>query len=234
MSHIFISYVEEDGELAAQIAAALERERYATWDYQRDSLPGSDYLELTGDAIEQCQAVVLIISPHSLNKAKQVTLEVVRADECGKKFIPILRGVAHAEFQKRQPVWRQAPALPPPSRFRPKEWRPSCRDCSAVFSASGSSLARRTSLGPNLTPWVAKRWCARAAVSRTLSAACSPCAGSASSPNRFTRGHSCTDAFASRPKETTWTRRRRTRRRGGWSSSSTSPAYRRISSIPST
>ncbi len=108
MSHIFISYVEEDGDLAGQIAEALEQEHYASWYYQRDSLPGTDYLELTGEAIEKCQAFVLLISPHTLAKANQVTKEVVRAHECGKKFIPILRGVTHLEFQNRQPGWRQA------------------------------------------------------------------------------------------------------------------------------
>lgn len=106
--HIFISYVEEDGELAARIADALEGEGYVTWYYQRDSLPGTDYLKVTGEAIESCQAVVLLISPQALDKANQVTKEVVRGHECGKQFVPILRGVSHAEFQKRQPGWRQA------------------------------------------------------------------------------------------------------------------------------
>ncbi len=60
-----------------------------------------------GDAIEQCQAVVLIISPQSVG-SNQVTTEVVRAHEANKAFLPLLNGISHEEFQSRAPVWRQA------------------------------------------------------------------------------------------------------------------------------
>jgi len=105
--HIFISYVEEDSSIARQIASALEAKDYGTWYYERDSLPGPAYLAQMGDAIEQSQAVVLIISPQAVG-SNQVTTEVVRAHEGNKPFIPLLKGISHAEFQARVPVWRQA------------------------------------------------------------------------------------------------------------------------------
>jgi serine/threonine-protein kinase len=108
MSHIFLSYVEEDGELVQQLARDLEAAGFATWYYQRDSIPGPDYLLQTGEAIEQASAVVLVISAATLNSPHQVTKEVVRAHESGRPFVPILRGIAHAELQARQPSWRQA------------------------------------------------------------------------------------------------------------------------------
>jgi hypothetical protein len=61
----------------------------------------------TGQAVEQAKAVVLVISVHSLG-SRQVTKEIVRAHESGKEFIPVLRGISHAEFQNRQPEWREA------------------------------------------------------------------------------------------------------------------------------
>ena len=107
MSDIFISHVEEDAELAIDLAAALETSGYSTWYYERDSLPGPSYLLQTSREIERAQAVVLIISPDSLG-SHQVTKEVIRAHESGKRFVPLLKSTTHAEFTNRQPEWKEA------------------------------------------------------------------------------------------------------------------------------
>jgi len=107
MADVFISHVEEDAEVALEIAAGLEEAGYTTWYYERDSIPGPAYLIQVGEAIEQCQAVVVVISPDSLG-SNQVTVEVVRGHESSKHFIPVLRDITHAEFQTRQPQWRTA------------------------------------------------------------------------------------------------------------------------------
>lgn len=106
MSDIFMSYVEEDTSLVLQMVQGLEEAGYSTWYYRRDSLPGVSYLQSTGQAIEQARAFLLVITPQSV-LSNQVTAEVVRAHECKKPFIPVLSGLSHAEFQKRQPEWRQ-------------------------------------------------------------------------------------------------------------------------------
>jgi len=107
MSDVFISHVEEDSDVALELALRLEEAGYRTWSYEIDSMPGPSYLIQTGRAIEQSQAVVLIISKRSLS-SNQLTREVVRAHESGKHFVPVLRDVSHAEFQSRQPEWREA------------------------------------------------------------------------------------------------------------------------------
>jgi hypothetical protein len=104
---IFISHVEENSALAMDIAEALESNGYSTWYYERDSLPGPSYLLQTAHEIERSQAVVLIISPHSLG-SHQVTKEVIRAHESGKPFVPVLHSISHVEFGNRQPEWREA------------------------------------------------------------------------------------------------------------------------------
>lgn len=107
MSHIFISHVEEDADIALEVALGLEEAGYTTWCYELDSIPGPSYLLQTGQAIEQSEAVVIVISPHSLG-SHQVTREIVRAYEGAKRFIPLLRDITHVEFQNRQPEWREA------------------------------------------------------------------------------------------------------------------------------
>jgi hypothetical protein len=105
--HIFISHVEEDADVAKAIAKGLEKVGFRTWYYERDSKPGPSYLLQTGKAIEDSQAIIVVISPHSLS-SRQVTVEVIRGHEAGKHFVPLLRGISHLEFQKRQPEWREA------------------------------------------------------------------------------------------------------------------------------
>lgn len=107
MSDIFISHVEENSNLAIEIAEGLEASGYSTWYYERDSLPGPSYLLQTSREIERSQAVVLIISPHSLS-SHQVTKEVIRAHESDKPFVPVLKSITHVEFANRQPEWREA------------------------------------------------------------------------------------------------------------------------------
>jgi hypothetical protein len=104
---IFISYVEEDNHVTTQLAAGLEAAGYSVWYYERDGVPGASYLLQTRAAIEGCQAVILIISPDSV-VSEQVTLEVVRAHESNKKFLPLRTNISHAEFTERRPEWAQA------------------------------------------------------------------------------------------------------------------------------
>ena len=61
MSHIFISHVEEDAEIAREIADSLESAGYSTWYYERDTIPGASYLMQVTEAIDRCQAVVLLV-----------------------------------------------------------------------------------------------------------------------------------------------------------------------------
>lgn len=104
---VFISHVEEDAELALAIAGGLEEQGFSTWYYERDSIPGPSYLTQVCEAVDASTAVVVVISPDSLSSS-QMTVEVVRAHESRKRFVPVLRGISHAEFQQRQPEWRAA------------------------------------------------------------------------------------------------------------------------------
>jgi len=107
VSHVFISHVEEDADVALVIALGLEQAGFRTWCYEVDCPPGPSYLLLTGQAVEGSSAVVLVVSADSLG-SNQVTSEVVRGHESGRPFIPVLRGIRHVEFQTRRPDWRAA------------------------------------------------------------------------------------------------------------------------------
>lgn len=99
MSDVFISYVREDAGIAHGIAFGLEISGYSTWYYERNSDPGPSYLDQIDEAIECCKAIVLILSSDSL-PSPQLNMEVIRAHESGKHFIPLLRNITHEHFQK--------------------------------------------------------------------------------------------------------------------------------------
>ncbi len=107
MSDVFISHVEEDAAIALEIARGLNVAGYTTWCYEEDNELGASYLKQIGEAIEACQAVVLVISPESLG-SDQVTREVEYSHEARKRFVPVLKGISHVEFQNRRASWRVA------------------------------------------------------------------------------------------------------------------------------
>ncbi len=105
--NVFVSYAEEDSSIALEFAKRLEDAGYSTWFYERDAVPGVPYLLLTGKVIEDCNAILLIISKASV-PSHQITREVERAHEAGKIFIPVLLDISHEELKSLQPIWRQA------------------------------------------------------------------------------------------------------------------------------
>ena len=66
---LFVSYVEEDSELAFALGEELERAGYSSWLYELDTMPGPSYLQQTGSAIDAAEAVVLLISEASLESS---------------------------------------------------------------------------------------------------------------------------------------------------------------------
>lgn len=66
MPHVFISHVEEDKDVALSLAKGIEDAGFATWYYERDTIPGPTYIEQTSCAIRDSRAVLLVLSRASL------------------------------------------------------------------------------------------------------------------------------------------------------------------------
>jgi hypothetical protein len=114
---VFVSYVEEDGVVAHEIAKQLEAHGYSSWYYERDCPAGADYFEETFKAISDCEAMAIIISPRSL-PSDQITREIVRAVEANKATLPLLLDLTHDEYAHRRPGWKQAMAAANATRVR--------------------------------------------------------------------------------------------------------------------
>jgi len=117
MGQIFISHAEEDFAIALEIATSLERANFTTWYYERDSVPGPSYLDQVSEAIEQCEAVVLLVSADSL-KSHQVDGEVALAWDIRRNLLPIMHGITHKDLEANR-RWRIAVGtLPFPRSIR--------------------------------------------------------------------------------------------------------------------
>jgi len=105
MRDIFISYVQEEKHIAEELAMGLEEAGYSAWYYTRDGkTPGISYVNKEREVIEQCQAVILIISRHSV-ESRQVEVEVFHAHKVEKQFIPLLLDITYDEFVQAKPGW---------------------------------------------------------------------------------------------------------------------------------
>ena len=104
---IFISYVEEDGTVASELAKALHAQQRSTWTYEEDGVPGVSYLTQVFRAIDACRAVVLIASAKSV-KARQVIKEIEAAHERDKMLIAVRVGMTHQELTAANEILRMA------------------------------------------------------------------------------------------------------------------------------
>ncbi|QDU99070.1 protein kinase domain-containing protein [Lignipirellula cremea] len=103
--NLYLCHSGENAALARRLAEAIEKEGYSCWHYTYDALPGISSVAQTSQALRQCDAVVLMISPESMRSA-DVDREVREAHQQGRHFLPVLLGVTRQEFQQRQPDWQ--------------------------------------------------------------------------------------------------------------------------------
>jgi hypothetical protein len=103
---VFISHVQEDHEIALQLAFGLEEAGYSTWCYEVDSIPGPSHMDQTLEAIEESDAVLMLISADSV-KSHEVTTELTRAQDHHRPIIPLLLNITHGELMSRRSEWGQ-------------------------------------------------------------------------------------------------------------------------------
>lgn len=104
---IFISYVEEDGPIASDLARELRAQQQSTWTYEEDGIPGVSYLTQVFRAIDSCRVVILLASVTSV-RARQVIKEVEAAHERDKMLIAVRVGMTHQELTASNEIIRMA------------------------------------------------------------------------------------------------------------------------------
>ncbi|MEA3345008.1 MAG: toll/interleukin-1 receptor domain-containing protein [Chloroflexota bacterium] len=90
---VFISHTQHDDVLARKIADALQESGLDVWD-DRYIMPGDNWAEKVSQALEESQAMVVLISPEAL-QSKWVRREIEYAlgkKDYSRKLIPVFVG----------------------------------------------------------------------------------------------------------------------------------------------
>ncbi|MBM3943024.1 MAG: toll/interleukin-1 receptor domain-containing protein [SAR202 cluster bacterium] len=63
---VFLSYSDADQGLARRVAMALEKAGLDVWQSSRDVLPGDNWAASVAKALEECQPMVVLVTPRWL------------------------------------------------------------------------------------------------------------------------------------------------------------------------
>src|SRR6266487_333029 len=63
---VFLSYASEDREVAKELASHLAKEKIEAWDPAEALFPGDNWALKIGKALEQSDAMVVLLSPNSV------------------------------------------------------------------------------------------------------------------------------------------------------------------------
>lgn len=87
---VFISYARIDSDFAHKIIDALKQHGITTWIDESSIQPGEDWFTRIGQAVKDCQMMLVILSPNSMN-SKWVKRELKFADRQQKRVLPLLQ-----------------------------------------------------------------------------------------------------------------------------------------------
>ena len=93
---VFLSHANEDVHIAGDICRSLEAEGCKPFLAGRDVSPGKHWPEELVDTLEQCEAIVVLITPRSLNRP-WVLAECGIAWAMRKKIFPLTQFVSPAD-----------------------------------------------------------------------------------------------------------------------------------------
>jgi len=89
LDRIFVSYSSKDRDVCAGIVSQLEKEGISCWVAPRDIPPGALWMESVIEAIDDCRAVLLLVTANS-NSSSQVRRELERAVSRSKTIVPLI------------------------------------------------------------------------------------------------------------------------------------------------
>ena len=89
---VFLSHAPEDNEAARLLGAELTRAGHDVWDAEQELMPGDNYPLLTGEALREATAFVVLLSPEAV-RSQQVRREIdfaLTSVQYEGRLIPVL------------------------------------------------------------------------------------------------------------------------------------------------
>lgn len=91
-----------------QVLQALKNAGLDVWDEDYDIYPGDNWAKVTGEALEQADAMVVLLTPEALD-SKNVRREILYTlgvEKFENRLIGVLVGVDHERARKKVPTIR--------------------------------------------------------------------------------------------------------------------------------
>lgn len=91
---VFISHSYESRELANKVGEALRRSGLEVWDDQKEILPGDNWAQKIAKALEESEAMVVLLTPSTLNSTmvrRDIEYALSRKGFKGR-LVPVLIG----------------------------------------------------------------------------------------------------------------------------------------------
>lgn len=101
MNQVFISHSSKDDAFVTGLAADLREADVKTWVDHDDILPGTNWDRAVETALRDCEVMLVILSPHSVD-SDNVTDEWSYFIDEGKPIYPILVQVCDVPFRLRR------------------------------------------------------------------------------------------------------------------------------------
>lgn len=102
---VFISYVNEDRDLARKLSRSLEDAGFEVWLDESHILPGDNWAEKVSQALNDSQAMVVLVSPAAM-ESKWVRHEIefaLGAKEYSGRLVPVFVGPRNSIPEERLP-----------------------------------------------------------------------------------------------------------------------------------
>ena len=103
---VFLSHSHADSPLAAKVTAALRTRGLDVWDADVQLLPGDNWAAETAQALEQSQAMVVLLTPRAVH-SRHVMRDIgcaLGAKSYNNRLIPVVVG-DRSEFPEREVPW---------------------------------------------------------------------------------------------------------------------------------
>ena len=121
---VFISHSQETKPLARRLVEAFEQAGLEVWDDERDIYPGDNWAKITGQALEEAEAMVVLLTPEALDSTA-VRREISFAlgnKRFKNRLIPVLVGIDDGTaFEKVPWVIRYLKTITIPASGRQEE-----------------------------------------------------------------------------------------------------------------
>ena len=109
---VFISHAHADAPLAAKLSEGLEQTGLEVWDPGRDLLPGDNWAAEVARALEESEAMVVLLTPHSINSpyVRREMEYALGAKNYSNRLIPVVVGGPESLPEQQIPwIVRQLP-----------------------------------------------------------------------------------------------------------------------------